>query len=225
MGLFDSLNEKKKKKAEEEAAAKAEAEYQAKFAAKQEKKKVEKTITEIDKSIANFIAKAAEAKQKGYADMYRQCVSFIKTARVRKKQAEMFLFQVDAMQEMQNITKNSSELLKSMNTVMSTLGKLSVDKSVLIKSQKDFMTAQAELNKQTDSIGMALSSMDDFMTDSEDSSVSFADEDIDAEINSFMQSSASFNTAPAAGTGSSASTSTGGSQADDMANLRSMLGV
>ena len=224
MNLFDSLNGRKKKKAEEEAAAKAEAEYQAKFAAKQEKKKVEKTVTEIDKSIANFIAKAAEAKQKGYADMYRQCISFIKTARVRKKQAEMFLFQVDAMQEMQNIAKNSSELLNSMNTVMNTLGKLSVDKSVLLKSQKDFMTAQTELNKQTDSIGMALSSMDDFMMGSEDSSVSFADEDIDAEINAFMQSGTTYSAASTVGNTTS-SASTDNKMNDDMANLRNMLGV
>ena len=91
MGLFTS-KEKKEKAMADAAAAAADAEFQAKFAAKQERKKVEKTISEIDKSLEGLMAKAAESKSKGYEDVYRQCISMIKVARGRKMQAEKFLF-------------------------------------------------------------------------------------------------------------------------------------
>jgi ParB-like chromosome segregation protein Spo0J len=91
--------------AQEEAAeqARQDALYEAKFAAKQERKKVEKTIDEIDKSLSGLMTKAADAKAKGYNDVYRQCVMMIKVAKGRRMQAEKFLFQMDAMQEIQNI--------------------------------------------------------------------------------------------------------------------------
>jgi hypothetical protein len=125
MALFES-KEKKLKRQQAEEDAKANAEFEAKFAAKTEKKKVEKTIAEVDKSLQILMNKAAEAKSKGYEDVYRQCVGMIKITKGRKIQAEKFLFQMDAMQEIQNVSKNSMELLGSMNNIMSSLGKLSL---------------------------------------------------------------------------------------------------
>ena len=102
MGLFKSKEEKAEiKKKQQEAAenAKAEAEWEAKYAAKTEKKKVQKLIAEIEQKEQALIKNAAEAKSKGYMDVYRTQISFIKVARTRKMQAEKFLFQVDAMEE------------------------------------------------------------------------------------------------------------------------------
>ncbi|NCA92879.1 hypothetical protein EOM82_06500 [bacterium] len=194
------FKEKKQKKEEQAASAKADAEFQAKYVAKQEKRKVEKNIAEIDKSIANFIAKAAEAKAKGYTDIYKKSISFIKTARVRKKQAEMFLFQMDAMQEMQNISKNSSELLTSMNNVMNSLGALSLDRAVVMTTQRDFLKTQTELDKQSDNIENALSGMEMQIMD-DDGLDALSDDGIEAEIAALMAG----NSADALSVGSSVS--------------------
>ena len=140
INIFKS-KEKKQQEAEAAAAAKEEAEYEAKFAAKQERKKAAKIIVEMDKSIQTFTQKAAEAKAKGYTTIYKQCVSFIRTAKAKQRQAEEFVYQIDAMLEMHNMAKNSSELLNSISNVMNTLGKISLDKSVLMANQRDFQKA------------------------------------------------------------------------------------
>lgn len=177
--------EKKLKKSEEEAAAKAEAEFQAKYAAKQEKRKVEKIISDVDKTIQTLMTRAADAKAKGYTDMYRSCISFIKVARARKKQAEVFLFQMEAMQEMQSLSKSSAELLGSMSNIMNSLGKLSLDKTAMLNSQKDFSAAQMELDKQTANIEQFLSGMEMRVSDDE-SADQFSDSSIEAEIDSLI---------------------------------------
>ena len=53
------------KRAEAEEAARADAEFDAKYKAKTERKKVEKTVAESDKIVADLTAKAAAAKLKG----------------------------------------------------------------------------------------------------------------------------------------------------------------
>lgn len=179
---------KKQMKEEAAAAARAEAEFKAKYTAKQEKRNVEKNISEIDKSIAGFIARAAEAKSKGYTDMYRKCISFIKVARMRKKQAEMFLFQIDAMQEMQSISKNSNALLGSIKNIMTTLGGLSVDKAVISAMSGDFQKTQMELDKQSGNIEMALSGLEMQMPYDEDDADSLADSEIEREIDNYAAS-------------------------------------
>lgn len=63
--LFKS-KERKQREAEAAEAARADAEYEAKATARQEKKKAEKVIAEMDKSIQSFMQKAADAKSKGY---------------------------------------------------------------------------------------------------------------------------------------------------------------
>ncbi len=175
------------KRLENIANARADAEFEAKYAAKQEKKRVEKMITEIDQSVQSLITKAAAAKQKGYTGVYRQCVSFIKVARARRQQAEMFLFQVDAMQDMKSLADSSKDLLGSMGNIMNTLGKLSMDKEVMMSAQRDFANTQRELEKQTANIDMFLSGMEMSMPDDMGMDASlFSDADIDAEIDSFI---------------------------------------
>ena len=172
-----SRAEKKQRALEAAEAAKAEAEYNAKYAAKQERKKVEKMVAEFDKSI-----KAASAKVKGYEEIYRQCLMFIKIAKGRKKQAETFLFQMDAMQEMASISKSSTEMLGSMNNIMESLGKISLDRSVISNTQASFRKAEQGLSKQSMAIdqflgGMEMSFSDEGMEN---------DDDIENEIGNYI---------------------------------------
>lgn len=183
-----NLKERKKKKEEELSKMKADAEFNAKYTAKQERKNVEKVIVEIDNSIKVFYDKAIEAKNKGYNDMYKKCISFIKIAKMRKKQADMFLFEMDAMQQMQSISKNSKELFTSMKSVMGTLGKLSIDKAVISNMNTDFRKTQAELDKQSSNIEMALSGMEMQITDNFDDD-EISDDEIEMEISGMMNKS------------------------------------
>ena len=182
---------KKKKEArlEAEEAKRQEAEYEAKYKAKQERKKVEKLIQDIDASLVSMLKKAAEAKKEGYVEIYRQCILLIKTARARKKQAKMFLFQMEAMEEMQAISKNSSELLGSINTIMNSLGKLSIDKSVMMNAQKDFSATQRELNRQSATLDQFLSGMEMNIDDSDVDIDQFSDSVIEEEIDNFARGS------------------------------------
>ena len=180
--------EKKQAKAQAAEAAKAEAEFQAKFAAKQEKKKVEKTIAEVDKSLQVLMQKAADSKAKGYGDVYRQCVGMIKIAKGRKMQAEKFLFQMEAMQEIQNISKSSAGLLDSMSTIMNSLGKLSIDPAAMQNTQRSFLKAQSELDKQSATIDGFVEGMTMSMPDDDELGNNFSDADIDAEIDSMILS-------------------------------------
>ena len=185
MALFES-KEKKLKKQQEEEEARVNAEYEAKFAAKQERKKVEKTIAEVDKSLQVLMQKAAAAKSKGYEDVYRQCVGMIKITKGRKMQAEKFLFQMDAMQEIQNVSKSSVELLGSMNTIMNSLGKLSLDRSVLLNTQKNFSQAQRELDMQSNTIEGFIEGMTMNMPEDDVLSAGVSDASIDADIDAML---------------------------------------
>ena len=124
----------------------------------------------------------------------------------------MFLFQIEAMQEMQSISKSSSELLGSMNTIMTSLGKLSLDKSVMLNTQRDFMAAQRELDKQSASLDQFLSGMEMQMDDGDMDLSQFSDSSIEAEIDSLMMGSA-INSA----NGNLSSTGNMGSELDDLA--------
>lgn len=180
-----------KKKAQETAQTQEDKEFEAKYAAKQERRKVEKMIVDADKTVASLIAKAAAAKQKGQAGPYNTYVSLIKVTRAKKKQAETFLAQVDAMETMQSLTKSSQELLGSMGNIMNSLGKLALDKGAVSDSQQSFNKAQRELEKQSMSIESFLSSMEMRIDESDDSGMIMeADSGIDSEIDAFILSSA-----------------------------------
>lgn len=181
--IFES-KEKKQKRLEAEAAAKEDAEFEAKMVAKQEKKKVSKTIDDVDKAMKALIEKAAAAKSKGYEDIYRQCLSLIKVTKARKMQAEKFLFQVEAMETMQSISQGSESLLQSMNSIMGTLGKLSVDKSVMLNTQKNFGETQRKLEMESNNLEQFLSGMEMHFDDG--SSEQFSDSTIEDEVNQFM---------------------------------------
>lgn len=185
--MFGKNKEEKRLQKEREAEeAKANAEFDAKLTAKQERKKVEKTVAEMDKSVSALMERAAGAKVKGYTDMYRSCISMIKVARARKRQAEMFLFQMDAMQEMQSLAKNSQELLGSMSNVMNSLGKLSLDKTVMMNSQRDFAAVQRELERQTMSIDSFLGTMEMQLPNDGFDASDLSDSSIEAEIDEFI---------------------------------------
>lgn len=178
--------EKQRQKQEAEEAARLDAEYEAKYKTKQEKKRVEKLIADVDKSMEQMVARAASAKAEGYTEIYRQCILLIKTAKARKKQAKMFLFQMEAMEQMQELSKSSNELLGSMNTIMTSLGKLSLDKTVMMNTQKDFAATQRELNRQSASLDQFLSGMEMHIDDSDMDTDQFSDSAIEEEIDSFM---------------------------------------
>lgn len=185
--MFGKSREEKRLQKEREAEeAKANAEFDAKLTAKQERKKVEKTVAEMDKSVSTLMERAAGAKVKGYTDMYRMCISMIKVARARKRQAEMFLFQMDAMQEMQKLANDSQALLGSMSAVMNSLGKLSLDKTVMLNSQRDFASVQRELERQTMNIDSFLGGMEMQLPDDGFDTTDLSDSSIEAEIDEFI---------------------------------------
>jgi hypothetical protein len=196
MGLFKSKEEKAEIKRKQQEAidnAKAEAEWEAKYAAKTEKKKVQKLIAEIEQKEQALIKNAAEAKSKGYMDVYRTQISFIKVARTRKMQAEKFLFQVDAMETMKSISDSSTGLLNSMSAIASTLGSLTIDKAAMMETQKNFIKTQEQLSRQNDMLEESSSSMEMTMdeVDVSDLESGYGDLDklIENDIESFIQNS------------------------------------
>ncbi len=201
--------EKKLKKAQEEERAREDAEFEAKFAARRERKNVEKIVADMEKTTKSLLVKAAEAKKKGQTTVYRNYVTTIKVARARKQQAENFLAQVDVMQEMQSITNSSKALLSSMGSIMNSLGKLTLDRSAILESQRDFAATQRELDKQGMTIEQFLSGMEMNLPEDESAyaDMSGVDKEIDAEVDSIIlggsASSAGTGTAPAAESGSS----------------------
>lgn len=208
---------RKERKALEAEQAREQMEWDAKFAAKQKKKEIQKLIVEIEKSEKDIIANAAAAKTKGYNDVYRVQLSALKVARARKTQAEKFLFQIDTMEQMKSLSDSSQKLLGSMGDIMNTLGKLALDKDEMKKSQMDFANAQRNLDKQSQSIEQFFSQMEMNLPDEDDemmSDVGFASEDLEKEINSFILGERS--------SGSSNPTSQAAN--DEIAQLREMLG-
>jgi hypothetical protein len=196
MGLFKSKEEKAEIKRKQQEAidnAKAEAEWEAKYAAKTEKKKVQKLIAEIEQKEQALIKNAAEAKSKGYMDVYRTQISFIKVARTRKMQAEKFLFQVDAMETMKSISDSSTGLLNSMSAIAATLGSLTIDKAAMMETQRNFVKTQEQLSRQNDMLEEFSSSMEMTMdeVDVSDLESGYGDLDklIENDIESFIQNS------------------------------------
>lgn len=215
MALFES-KEKKAARLEAEENAQYEREFEAKQKVKEEKAKVERLIKDIDKSLESMMQKAANAKQEGFEEVYRQCVLFIKTAKARKKQAKMFLFQMEAMEEMRAISKSSNELLGSINNIMNSLGKLSIDKSVMMNAQKDFSSTQRELNRQSATLDQFLSGMEMNIDDTDVSGDQFSDSAIENEISAFMQGGS-------VGVSSQSSAPTSSSKPNDLDDIKKML--
>ena len=168
MAFEEKKLSRKERKELEAQQAREQAEWDAKFAAKQEKKKIGKLIDDITKTEKDIMENAALAKSKGYADVYRQQLSALKVARARKVQAEKFLFQIDSMEKMKSIADSSTELLGSMGSIMSTLGKLSLDKETMKKTQQDFMKTQQNLSKQSMSIEQFFGQMEMMMPDDDE---------------------------------------------------------
>lgn len=212
----DKKLSRKERKELEAQQAKEQLEWDAKFAAKQKKKEIQKLIAEIEKKEKEIIANAAAAKTKGYNDVYRVQLSALKVARARKVQAEKFLFQIDTMEQMKSLSDSSQNLLGAMGDIMNTLGKLALDKDEMRQSQLDFANAQRNLDKQSQSIEQFFSQMEMNLPDEDDdmmADVGYGNEDLESEINSFILGE-----------------STGGSgmseaENDEIAQLRQMLGT
>lgn len=209
---------RKERKELEEKERREQLEWDSKFAAKQEKKKIEKLIMEISKSEKEIIAQAAQAKTKGYGDVYKVQLSALKVARARKVQAEKFLFQIDTMEKMKSLSDSSSQLLGSMNSIMSSLGKLSLDKDEMKRSQQNFAQAQRNLGQQAQSIDMFFSQMEMQLPDDDDmmmDDVSYGNEDLEREINSYIMGEAPASS----GMGGSANNAVN----DELAQLQQLL--
>ena len=111
---------------------------------------------------------------------------------------------MDTMQEMQSLSKNTESLLGSMNTIMSSLGKLSLDRTAIMASQKNFAEAQREQQRQSDSIEQALSGLEYMVDDGGD------EEQIDDEWAENLIANKALNSAI-----NSASASTNSASSDD----------
>lgn len=212
----DKKLSRKERKELEAQQAKEQLEWDAKFAAKQKKKEIQKLIAEIQKKEQEIIANAAAAKAKGYNDVYRVQLSALKVARARKVQAEKFLFQIDTMEQMKSLSDSSQKLLGAMGDIMSTLGKLALDKDEMKQSQMDFANAQRNLDKQSQSIEQFFSQMEMNLPDEDDdmmADVGYGNEDLESEINAYL-----LGERPA-GSGSSEA------ENDEIAQLRQMLGA
>jgi hypothetical protein len=212
----DKKLSRKEKKELEAQQAKEQLEWDAKFAAKQKKKEIQKLIAEIEKKEKEIIANAAAAKTKGYNDVYRVQLSALKVARARKVQAEKFLFQIDTMEQMKSLSDSSQKLLGAMGDIMNTLGKLALDKDEMRQSQLDFANAQRNLDKQSQSSEQFFSQMEMNLPDEDDdmmADVGYGNEDLESEINSFILGE---NTG---GSGMSEA------ENDEIAQLRQMLGT
>lgn len=222
MGLFgnkETKQEKQERLNKAAAEAKMKAEIEAKIAAKQEKKKVEKIIAEIDKSEKEIIAKAAEAKSKGYTDVYKQQLGFIKVARARKMQAEKFLFQVDSMEKMKSISDSSVGLIDSMTKITNTLGKLSIDPAAMMEASKNFAKTQQQLELQGMQLEQVTSSMEAVLPDESDLSDAglMNDDVIDGEIDRYiLEQSGAFSASAGAPMGA-------GSASADTSDFRKAL--
>ena len=209
--------ERKRLKAEAEQKAREEEEFNAKYTAKQECRKIEKTIAEMTKKEGILMQKAVEAKQKGQVTIYRNYVSGIKVVRACKQQAENCLAQVDMMQTMQSITGSTKELLGSMGNIMSTLGKITLDKTAIINAEKDFAHAQQELDKQGALLDQYFSGVEMVMPEEESSiAMSGVDKGIDSEIDSMILNNSVCNMSDA---GSQSSDSVN----DDIAQFQRLL--
>lgn len=190
--MFDDNKKlsRKEKKELEAKAAREQAEWDAKYAARQEKKNIQKLISEIEKKEKEIIANAAAAKAKGYGDVYKIQLSALKVARARRVQAEKFLFQIDAMESMKSLSASSQALLGSMGNIMGSLGKLSLDKDEMKKNQMGFAMAQKNLEQQSQSIEQFFSQMEMVLPDEDDEiigDVGFTSDSLDSEINAYMQ--------------------------------------
>lgn len=214
----DKKLSRKERKALEAQEAREQLEWESKFAAKQEKKKIEKLIVDISKAEKDIIANAAQAKLKGYGDVYKVQLSALKVARARKTQAEKFLFQIDTMEKMKSLSDSSTALLGSMNTIMGSLGKLSLNKDEMRKSQQEFASAQRNLGQQAQTIEQFFSQMEMSLPDEEDSimdDVGYGNEALEKEIDNFIMGEA-----PVANVQGGAKTV----ENDEFAELRGMLG-
>ena len=207
---------RKERKALEEAKAREQAEWEAKYEAKNRKKEIQKLIAEIEKSERVIIANAAAAKAKGYSDVYSVQLSALKVARARKTQAEKFPFQIDTMEQMKSISGNSQKLLSAMGGIMNTLGKLALDKDEMKKSQVNFNSAQKNLDKQSMTIEQFYSQLEMTLPEEESDilgDIGFSGADLEGEISSYMSGESSG--------GSASSTDSG----DEIEKLRAMLGT
>lgn len=195
-------------------------EWEAKYQAKVHKKNITKLVTDIEKAEKEIIANAAQAKMKGYNDVYGIQLKALKTARARKAQAEKFLFQIDTMEKMKSLADSSTALLGSMSSIMGSLGALSLDKEAMMQNQKDFMAAQTNLSKQSQSIEQFFGQMEMMLPDENDEmmdDVTYGNEALDDEIKNYIISNSGI-------TGSANMASSGNQQQDaELENLRSLL--
>lgn len=182
--MFDKYRAKKIEKQEQE---RDDREFDAKMALKNGRKGIEKFLDEAKGSISILTDKAVEAKKKGYDAPYRALVGQLRIAESRKRQAEAFLFQLDAMSEADKLARSSGGLLASMNSIMGAMGQLSFDKNAIIEGQKTYAKSSESLEKQSDMLDKMLGGMDFKVEMAGEAAVS--EEEIESKIQSLIGNS------------------------------------
>lgn len=182
---------RKERKAIEAQQLREQQETDAKMQALMEKKKVQRLITDIEKSERGLLENAAAAKAKGYSDIYRQQISALKIARARKIQAEKFLFQIDSMEKMKALSTSSSDLLNAMGNIMGSLGKLALDKEEMRKTQQNFIKSQQNLDRQSRTIDQFFGQLEMYIPDETDDvleeDVGLTDAAIEEDIRKYLE--------------------------------------
>lgn len=178
------LIKKNVKGAKNEAKKTEDVEFEAKYTARLERKKIEKSVAEMSLSIDTLKEKAADAKVSGMTESYHMLVDQIKVAMLRKKQAEAFLYKLDAMLEMQKLAGQSESLLKSMGVIMEAIGKLTIDESVIKKSRKTYTDITQKLDNQSKTLDKYTIAMKDAQAYEEGKDID--DSDIEKEIDDII---------------------------------------
>ena len=161
-------------------------EFDLKFKVKRAKRETEKQIKKLDDSIAESIAKAADAKCKGYKDVYLQYKTLIRYSRARKIQAEKFLYQMDAMMQMRDIQGQTKILVGNMATIIGSLGALTFDNDAIRDMQKNADSIGRALDQQSMQIERALDMMSGLNDDVELDASGIDDDTIDSDINDYI---------------------------------------
>jgi hypothetical protein len=159
-------------------------EFEARYQAKQERKNIEKFVAELDVSIGELMSKAVRAKQLGVTSTYKLIVNQLRMSECRKRQAESFLLQLDAMMDIQKMSELSQGFLTSMNAVLDTLGPLVFDSAAMDATQKRFQEATNKLSAQSEKIDMLADGNEMAVDISDENSVSEAE--IDARVNNII---------------------------------------
>ncbi len=154
---------------------------------------IKKTINAMNKQIETleeqkkvFIDKAKEAKKHGLDSQYNLALTGYKMTLTQQKRAQEMLLNFEITAQMKDMTMMTTEFLGGMSVLSKQMSKLA-NKKEFVKVQKEFETAMANVETQTQQIEI-------FMETSKDSFASAAnikktdDKEIDSMIENQIKS-------------------------------------